>query len=134
MKQTLEQKRAADAFKKVEKLKKDRAIDKEKYISYTKSLPATIITNGLGQAAASLLAAAKENNKKDAHYLLYKHLEEWLCRDSRDAPYPQNSKQKTDAILMRSITDHGRNKYMQAQAEAIAWLKWLKKFAVAYLA
>lgn len=113
------QKRAADAFKKVNELT-SRYNDEwqAKYASYVKSLPATILMNGLGQAAATLLARAK-GNKEDPHYVLYAHLESWLCENNGD--------------LMATITNNDRHAYVQAQVEALAWLEWLKKFATAYL-
>lgn len=119
--QTLAQQRAADALAKVEQLK--TANNYGKYVSYAKALPATILTNGLGQAAATLLA--QEN--KAGNELLYQHLQAWLCRDSERAPYPRAGN------LIKAITEYDENHYLLAQAEALAWLEWLKKFAVAFL-
>lgn len=126
MSKTLEQERAADALQKVRKVEEEGKELQQEYSSYAKSLPATILANGLGQAAATLLAKAK-GNKKDAHYVLYKHLNDWLCNDKEEAPY------KKEEDLMKAITANDRNAYMRAQAEALAWLQWLKKFAAAYL-
>lgn len=125
---TLEQERAADALKKVKTLLKQAETDKtkadsnDKYASYVKSLPATILMNGLGQAAATLMAS-----NAGEHKLLYQHLQGWLCRNESSAPYPRTSD------LLESITGNNREAYLRAQAEALAWLTWLKKFAVAYL-
>lgn len=132
MKQTLDMKRAADALKKVEEINQKHDADwKDKYASYVESLPATIINCGLGQAAATLLAAAKRGEKgeseSDPHYVLYRHLEEWLCGAEPEAPFRGQDK------LLKAITSHDRNNYIKAQAEALAWLDWLKKLAVAYL-
>jgi len=96
------------------------------YLSYSKALPATILQNGLGQAMAALLAASK-NNERDPHRLLYRHLEGWLCREHEEAPYAK----KKD--LMEAIINHEQANYLCAQAEAQAFLSWLKKFASAYL-
>jgi len=120
--QTLAQRRAADALKKIQALE---GKDYGKYVSYIKSLPATILMNGLGQAAATLLSAAK-GEKKDPHRLLYDHLSSWLCRDADDAPYPAGD-------LLESITTNDEDHYLCAQAEALAYLDWLKKFARALL-
>lgn len=128
MNKTLEQVRAADALAKVKILmgqavnNSEKADQNDKYASYVKSLPATILMNGLGQAAAFLLA-----KRDDAHHILYKHLQEWLCRDDAMAPYPRSGD------LLAAITENSRDQYISAQAEALAWLAWLKKFAVAYL-
>lgn len=127
MAKTLEQKRAADAFAKIDQLLKQRDAGwNDKYASYTQSLPATILMNGLGQSAATLLASAK-GNKDDAHWVLYHHLKKWLCRNNSDAPY------QGEDDLMKAIVDNDRRSYIRAQAEALAWLQWLKKFATAYL-
>ncbi|MZP42036.1 type III-B CRISPR module-associated protein Cmr5 [Heliobacterium gestii] len=133
------QRMAVDAFKKVKNLEESSSENKDtkdKYASYATSLPVTIITNGLGQAAATLLAAAKAdvkeaNNVQKANMKLYKDLEHWLCRDDSMAPYYTPQDETPD--LMRKIVESDRNTYMRAQAEALAWLQWLKKFATAYL-
>ncbi|WP_152947873.1 type III-B CRISPR module-associated protein Cmr5 [Desulfofundulus thermobenzoicus] len=126
---TLEQIRAADALGKIRAVQETFAGDEEKadkFASYVESLPATILTNGLGQAAATLLAQAK-GVQSDPHYKIYRFLEEWLCRDAPEAPY------RLAKDLMEAIVSNDRQAYLHAQAEALAWLEWLKKFAVAFL-
>lgn len=127
MSRTLEQKRAGDAYQKVEGLAGKPEEWQKNYASYAKGLPATILANGLGQAAATLLAAAK-GKKDDAHYVLYQHLQGWLCREGDDRSPYSNARN-----LMANITSEDRNKYMHAQAEAVEWLSWVKKFAAALL-
>lgn len=125
--QTLDQMRAADSLKKVKEIQENYSEDeRDSYADYVERLPAAILMNGLGQALAQLLAAAKRN-EQDPHYLLYKHVHGWLCRDDPRAPYPNAPD------MLEAITHKGRNKYLQAQAEAMAWLEWHKKLAVAYL-
>jgi CRISPR-associated protein Cmr5 len=133
MQKTLDLERAADAWTKVNKIleNKDYDIDwKDKYAAYAESLPATILNCGLGQACATLLAASKKRDdgslKDDPHYVLYKDLQNWLCRESPVAPYGEED-------LMKAIISNDRWTYMHAQAEALKWLEWLKKLAVAYL-
>lgn len=130
MMQTLEQERAAHALAKIRPASKEMfAGDEEKaekFASYVEGLPATILANGLGQAAATLLAQAK-GDQSDPHYKLYRLLEEWLCRDAGQAPYRRAND------LLEAIVDNDRQTYLHAQAEALAWLEWLKKFAVAFL-
>ena len=122
----LDLERAADALSKVENLAgKSQA---GKYVSYVKSLPAAILQNGLGQAMATLLAAAGGKVlENDAHGALYQHLESWLCRNDACAPY------RGKKNLMQAITGGEQLAYLHAQGEAMAYLNWLKKFAVAYL-
>ena len=132
MTKTMDQVRAADALGKVKKLSDEAKgnsayVDRnDKYAIYAKSLPATILMNGLGQAATSLLAKAEGS---DAHKLLYMHLESWLCKGNSEvkAPYLGHDD------LIEAIIGNSRESYLRAQAEALAWLAWLKKFAVAYL-
>lgn len=124
-KQSLDQRRAKHALERI----KTRQVDGTKqadYLSYVKALPATILQNGLGQAMSTLLAAAK-GKEKDSHYCLYQDVQSWLCGDDEDAPFPN----KGD--LLEAITSNDQQHYLKAQAEAQAYLVWLKKFAAAFL-
>ena len=116
---TLAQRRAADALKKVKDL--ERRKNYGNYKSYVSGLPANILMSGLGQAAATLRAGGKAG-----HLKLYEHLSSWLCGGDEDSPYPQGD-------LLEHITKHKEDKYLHAQGEAMAYLEWLKKFAVALL-
>ncbi len=127
---TLGQRRAAHALARIQEIKGQKY---GKYQSYVKGLPTTILNSGLGQAAAMLLASAKlgKQERSDDHRAyetLYAHLSDWLCRDDSrgHAPYPGGD-------LMEAIVQHDLDDYAHAQAEALAYLEWLKKFAVAFL-
>lgn len=128
MTQTLDQQRAAHAWQLTQKLKEDqeKEVFHDEYASYVTQLPVTILSNGLGQAAAMLLRSAGRKQDKP-HKLLYEHLQEWLCRKDVFAPY------SGQASLMEAIVKGSREDYVKAQLEALAWLEWLKKFAVAFL-
>lgn len=125
---TLEQRRAQFALSKINQRKTDDNYGN--YRNYVKALPATILMNGLGQSAATLLAQAK-GKATEAHHMLYDDLSMWLCGSDPDVPY------RSKGDLMKAIVDdHGpssENLYLLAQAEAIAYVGWLKKFAVAFL-
>lgn len=127
MRQTLEQKRAKHALDKVREIKdRYQGGQQDKFVSYVERLPATILTNGLGQAAAMLLAQGK-GEEGSAHRLLYDILTEWLCRGHPQPPY------KGETDLMAAIVSHDRTAYLRAQAEALAYLEWFKRFVVAFL-
>jgi CRISPR-associated protein Cmr5 len=134
MSQTLAQRRAADALKKIQEVEKAREQGKAayaKYDSYISGLPATITMSGLGQAAATLLASAKlgkekRNDDNRTYELLYNHLSSWLCGGHDESPYQEGD-------LLDNITSNEENAYLHAQAEAMAYLEWLKKFSDAYL-
>jgi CRISPR-associated protein Cmr5 len=131
MRQTLDLKRASDTWGKVHRIMVEQKDEdwKDKYASYVENLPATVLTCGLGQAAAILLSAAAKTSDalNDPHMVLYVDLESWLCRPESEAPYAGQHN------LMQAIVNGNRQTYMNAQAEALAWLTWLKKLAVAYL-
>ena len=123
-KPTLEQKRAAHALKSVHDVEQE-AFGKH-YRSYAEGLPATIVMNGLGQACATLLSAANgDGDRERAYQSLHQHLQAWLCRN--DGVYPGANS------LIDAIVKHGQAEYVHAQAESLAYLVWLKKFAQAFL-
>ena len=116
------QKRAADALAKVTVLRDGN--DYGNYRSYVKALPARIIMNGLGQA----LAMEKAGASKDAgHEKLFEHVQDWLLTGWENSPY------RGQEDLIAAITEGEESDYIRAQGEAMAYVEWLKKFAVAYL-
>lgn len=121
---SLSQERAKQALRAVEALQ-GQAIGH--YVSYVKALPANILQNGLGQALAMLLAAAADQSDNDPHRRLYNQMQCWLCRTALDAPY------SGECSLIQAIAKGDERKYIHAHAEALAYLVWLKKFAVAFL-
>lgn len=116
-------------FPSLEWLFKQQNINIGKFGSYVERLPATIVTNGLGQAMAFELAAsrlAKTIRKPDerAHELLYCIVESWLqecgfCLKGKD--------------FMETIAKKSQEDYVKIQYEALAYLDWLKMFTQAYL-
>lgn len=128
--QTPEQRRAADALRAVQALDDDVKFRK-RYRAYADRIGPSILTNGLGQALAAERAAAGSDPKKPderAHDRLYKNLQAWLCRNG--GIYEPGAG-GTD--LLQAVVRHGEADYLRAQAEALAWLMWHKKFCRAYL-
>lgn len=115
--------RADQARREVEKLENQSC---GHYVSYVRALPAEILQMGLGQALATQLAAAG-GEKKDPHRILYGQMERWLCSEHVETPFPEGEN------LMDAIVGHDEATYLRAQTEALAYLEWLKKFAVAFL-
>lgn len=136
---TLALKRAKHAFDKVEVLRQAAAGRTEaqrktidgKYVSYIAALPATIIKSGLGQAMAMEKAGSKDDI---GHKLLCQHIEEWLTASHGwpESPYRPQPNQPRN-LLKAIVNNHNQKDYVRAQAEALAYLEWLKKFAVAFL-
>jgi CRISPR-associated protein Cmr5 len=128
MSKTPDLERAKHSLARVEQVKEDPLLPNDKYLSYAESLPASILMNGLGQAAAILLSASK-GKPQDPHMVLYKDLEDWLLNQCQSSPYYRSGVKD----LMKAITGGSKSDYQKAQAEALKWLEWLKKFARAYL-
>ena len=122
---TLEQRRAANALARITELTDHRSEEfKKRYRAYVDRLGPAIVMNGLGQALATECAAAGPDpypkDEQRAHHELYVSLKRWLCRDG--GVYSR------DEDLLKAITEHDEVCYLHAQAEALAWLEWHKKF------
>lgn len=127
---TLDQQRAANALRAVQRLRPDDEL-RSSYRAYTDRLGPAIVTNGLGQALATERAAAGPPGRRttpdqEAHAALYDHIHRWLCR-SDGGVYPGNPD------LLAALVDGDQTSYLRAQAEALAWLTWHKKFCHAEL-
>lgn len=126
--QTLGQRRAAHALEAIKNLETQKGYGN--FGSYVQRLPATIVMNGLGQAMAGELAAARlgkgANMSVDerSHKILFDFVESWL---------KESGVYSKDKGLMAAIVQSNQEKYVLAQAEALAYLDWLKKFSQAYL-
>lgn len=124
--QTQDQERAQAAWKCV------RAVESQKwtgeYRALVRGAGADILTNGLGQTLAFLLAKAKEN-KEPPHWTLYAHLSAWIAnRDGKDAETKFAENKLMDWLVMQSS-----EVYRQTTVEVMAYLNWLKRFAEAQL-
>lgn len=123
---TTEQIRAQDALARVSELNAESNELRELYRSYVDRLGPTIMMNGLGQALATELAAGfGDGFRERAHRRLYENLQGWLCRD--DGIYPGGSD------VLQAIITNDQSSFLLAQAEALAWLEWHKKFCRAEL-
>lgn len=142
---TLPQRRAAAALAMIRHYAAATAVpekEKQAYASYIKALPATIVMNGLGQALATELAQGGKDTTKgqgglapNAHAQIYRHLQQWLCGHDEDMPFVDRAKNRpeSDPILMQALCEADQPVYLLAQAEAMAFIEWLKKFANAFL-
>jgi CRISPR-associated protein Cmr5 len=117
--QTLQQERAKHALDKVQSWVKLN--DGAKLKARTSELPFMVHANGLGQAAAFF----KSKKNKDGYDVVLLALQSWLTQPNR--PFAG----KPD--LMQAIVDTDLSTYRLAQAEAMAYMDWVKKFASAYL-
>lgn len=119
-----ERRRAQDALDKALAVKGEPF--QATYRSYADRLGPAIITNGLGQALATELAAAgdgKGNGDKAAHRKLAEHVAAWL----------RTAGIYLDDDVMAALVAGDQARYLRAQAEVLAWLAWHKKFCHASL-
>lgn len=123
--QSIEQERAQHAMKQVSDVLGLSDSVKKKFKAYANSLPAMIQSTGLGQALA--FAKVKANGKGDeaaAWNAMYKALDNWM--QSRKI---WSERDDTLSVLVAG----NQHQYQLAQAEAFAYLVWLKQFARAMI-
>lgn len=120
--QTLDQRRAAHAWNAIATLKQCGENERKEYAGEAKKLPIRIMTSGLGQALAFLLAKAKD--KKPNLTLLHEHLTDWSLRE-RGLPGP------IGRSLLESVIKGNSDFLRQATDEVLAYLQWLNRFAEA---
>jgi CRISPR-associated protein Cmr5 len=123
--QTLDQRRAAHAWTAIQNLKRNpQQPEREEYAGEAKKLPIRIMTSGLGQALAFLLAKAKD--KKKSLHQLHEDLTDWVLRQRGLRGLAQDS-------LIRSVIEGNSDFLRQATDEVLAYLQWLNRFAEAEL-
>lgn len=117
--QTMEQKRAADAWQKCQGCEKD-------YVNLAKSVPALIMNSGLMQVLAFMHEKAGKDPKKP-HGKLGEHLRTWLYQqfkgDLKSADF--------GPFISALMNIENPQKYQQITTEAFAWLRWLRQMAAA---
>jgi len=115
--QTISQERAKHALAQVKDWSGENAKDQKELKSYASNFPAMVLMSGFGQACAFY------RSKGGNHELLFKAVASWL----------HTQKIYASSELMDEIVGCDAAKYQLAQAEALEYLGWVKKFAKAYL-
>ncbi len=114
MAETLEQKRARHAWEKAGEGVENHGKD---YVNDAKGLPALIMNSGLMQVAAFL------KDKGGRHATLLNHLLDWLHQQCKT---PQKFSE-----FMTTMMEATPQRYRTVNAEAMAWLRWLRQMAAA---
>ena len=119
---TLEQQRAAYAFKRSQIAAKLSGKTPQEYKRLAKGLPQMIMVSGLMPVLAFL------NEKAEAHHLqIYDHLSMWLAsRGSVDRSIPLS-------VMMTELTSAKSSRYQELTAESLAVLKWIRQLAAAVI-
>ncbi len=117
MTQTLEQRRAAHAWSRVEALMQEPEDAADAYAREAKKMPVRVLTAGLGQALAFINRKANQ----EGLMRLSMDLTHWVVNERRLPTMHQNSLVESvvhgDATFLRRATD-----------EALAYLVWLNRF------
>lgn len=114
VRQTLEQQRAQSAWQASASYQSD-------HVNAAKGLPALIMNSGLMQ----VLAFCHEKGKAQA--LVAEHLRAWLA-----GQFPKTFAKGNDfAPFMEALMRASPSDYQAINAEAFAWLKWLRQMAAA---
>jgi CRISPR-associated protein Cmr5 len=133
LQQSLEQKRAAEAWKFVEEIEKFEDGDKgkdirKKYGSLAHKAPADIQIGGLAQTLAFWKAKStpkergKETSENIAHEKILSHISLWVTgKDGMDLG-------EID-FLNWLVNKAETSQYRRATAETLAFLVWVKRFA-----
>ena len=122
---TIDQERAATAWAAIGAVSEKAEGFKKKYAAWVRSAPADVMTNGLGQTLAFMLAKGKGKDADSAPSLLYRHLSEWVC--------PKMGWGKV-GLLEKLIEPNSKSDaYRLATTEVLAYVVWLKRFAEAVL-
>jgi len=120
---TLDQRRAAHAWEAIQEIKAiAKKTDREEYAGEAKKLPIRIMTSGLGQALAFLLAKAKD--KKQNLRRLHDHLTAWVLAE-------RGLRGAAPKSLLQSVIQGDSDFLRRATDEVLAYIQWLNRFAEA---
>ena len=129
--QTIQQQRAAFAFKQVSAL-----VNKEeagRFRAYANSLPALVQMNGIGQAMAFVFSKQSGKGVEAKGWaVLYQLVSQWLCDNERNI-FDNTTFDNKSADLMQALVSHDQACYRLAQVECQALLVWVRQFARALL-
>lgn len=124
--QTLQQKRAAHAWGRIDEIdtKRDEKFQK-KYGSRVRGLPSLVQSDGLGQMLAFLKAVdgRSKNRGNTPEIVAYQHLSAWASH--------KDSALNVQGDFLKWLLDQSTTEYRRATTEILAYLSWLKRFAEA---
>ena len=116
--------RAQNAYDAVISAKRDEKIKDDKFKTWAQKLPTLILNNGLLPAIAFLDSKKKEK----AYEHVSSKCKDWLSLATGGAlviPWAANA----NPDVKRRLMAEDSSVYRCAEAEAIAWASWLKRFA-----
>lgn len=117
----MQQERAKFAIEQLEKISINQVIDKDT-ATFIVGMPNMILSNGIGQTLAFLLA------KTDKEKKVYKILKNWICKKYANLGFTD----KSDMDFIKTFCTLKQDKYLEIQRECLRLCEWLKRYARAF--
>ena len=119
--ENIQQERAKFAIEQLEKISSNQVIDKDT-ATFIVGMPNMILSNGIGQTMAFLLA------KTDKEKKVYRILKNWICKKYANLGFTD----KSDMDFIKTFCTLKQDKYMEIQRECLHLCEWLKRYARAF--
>ena len=119
--ENIQQERAKFAIEQLEKISSNQVIDKD-IATFIVGMPHMILSNGIGQTMAFLLA------KTDKEKKVYRILKNWICKKYANLGFTD----KSDMDFIKTFCTLKQDKYLEIQRECLRLCEWLKRYARAF--
>ena len=119
--ENIQQERAKFAIEQLEKISSNQVIDKDT-ATFIVGTPNMILSNGIGQTLAFLLA------KNDKEKKVYRILKNWICKKYANLGFTD----KSDMDFIKTFCTLKQDKYLEIQRECLRLCEWLKRYARAF--
>lgn len=119
--ENIQQERAKFAIEQLEKISSNQVIDKDT-ATFIVGTPNMILSNGIGQTLAFLLA------KTDKEKKVYRILKNWICKKYANLGFSD----KSDMDFIKTFCTLKQDKYLEIQRECLRLCEWLKRYARAF--
>ena len=119
--ENIQQERAKFAIEQLEKISSNQVIDKDT-ATFIVGTPNMILSNGIGQTMALLLA------KTDKEKKVYRILKNWICKKYANLGFTD----KSDMDFIKTFCTLKQDKYLEIQRECLRLCEWLKRYARAF--
>lgn len=119
--ENIQQERAKFAIEQLEKISSNQVIDKDT-ATFIVGMPNMILSNGIGQTMAFLLA------KTDKEKKVYIILKNWICKKYANLGFTD----KSDMDFIKTFCTLKQDKYLEIQRECLHLCEWLKRYARAF--
>ena len=119
--ENIQQERAKFAIEQLENISSNQVIDKD-IATFIVGMPNMILSNGIGQTMAFLLA------KTDKEKKVYRILKNWICKKYANLGFTD----KSDMDFIKTFCTLKQDKYLEIQRECLRLCEWLKRYARAF--